>query len=73
MCDAFDNILEQKGHLCYIPTGNVCLRKFLEFIYKRDFSKEYKEFVLDSDRCKNIMTSAKIKPFCRKHNFNLGV
>ena len=29
--------------------------------------------MLDSERCKNIMTSAKIRPFCRKYNINLGV
>ena len=36
-CDGLKNILEYKGHLCYIPIGNVCFRKCLEFIYKRDF------------------------------------
>ena len=50
-CDAFNNVLEYKGHLCYIPIGNACFRNCLEFIYKRDFSSEYKEFILDSDRC----------------------
>ena len=73
VCDAFNNILEYKGHLCYIPIGNACFRKCLEFIYKKDFSKEYKKFILDSYRCKNIMTSAKIQPFGRKYNNNLGV
>ena len=37
------------------------------------FSIEYKKFILDSDRCKNIKTSAKIQPFCTKYNINLGV
>ena len=72
-CDAFNKILEYKGKLCYIPTGNACFRKCLVFIYKRDFSNEYKEFKINFDRCKNIMTSAKIQPFCRKYNINLGV
>ena len=72
-CDAFNNILEYKGQLCYIPTGNACFRKCLEYIYKRDFSNEYNEFILDSDRCKNIMTSAKIQPFCREYHLNLGI
>ena len=72
-CDVFNNIFEYKGQLCYIPIGNACFGKCLEFIYKRNFSNEYKEFILDSDRCKNIMTSAEIQPFCRKHNIILGV
>ena len=29
-CDAFNNILEYKGKLCYIPTGNACFRKCSE-------------------------------------------
>ena len=73
VCDAFNNILEYKGQLCYIPTGNAFFKKSLEYIYKRDFSNEYKEFMLDSDRRKNIMTSTKIQPFCRIYNINLGV
>ena len=72
-CDAFNNILEYKGKLCYLPTGNVCFRRCLDFIYKRNFSNEYKEFIITSDRCKNIMTLAKIQPFYRKYNINLGV
>ena len=72
-CDAFNNIVEYKGNLCSIPTGNACFRKCSEFIYKRDFSNEYKEFILDSDKCNNIMTSAKIQPFCREYNINLAV
>ena len=62
-CEVFDNILEYEGHFCYIPTGNECFRKCLEYIYKRDFAKEYKEIILDSVRCKNIMTSAKYNHF----------
>ena len=72
-CEAINNILEHKRTLCYIPTCNACFRKCLEFFYKREFSNEYKEFILISDRCKNIMTSAKIQLFCRKYNINLGV
>ena len=33
-CDAFKNILEYKEKLCYIPTGNACFRKCLEFLQK---------------------------------------
>ena len=43
-------------------------RKYLQF-----FSREYREFIQGSDRCKNIMTAAKMQPFCRKHNNDLGV
>ena len=29
--------------------------------------------MLDLDRCKNIMTWAKVQPFCRKHGLDIGV
>ena len=71
-CDTFNNILEYKGKLCYIPTGKDCFRKCVEYIYKRDFSKEYKEYILVSDRCKSNMIYEKCNN-CRKSNLNLGV
>ena len=72
-CDSFKKIVEYRGNLCYIPEENECFRKCIEFIYKKDYSNEYHEFVIDSKRNKNIMTSAKIQPFCKKHNFNLSI
>ena len=72
-CDVLKKILEYRGNLCYIPEENECFRKCLEFIYKKDFSKQYCDFIEESQRNKNIMTSAKIQPFCKKHNINLGV
>ena len=35
-CDAFNKILEYKGELCFVPTGNACFRKCLEFIHKKE-------------------------------------
>ena len=72
-CDSFKKIVEYRGNLCYIPEENECFRKCLEFIYKKDFSQEYREFIRESQRNKNIMTSAKIQPFCKKHDINLGI
>ena len=50
--DAFNNIIEYEGKLCYIPTGNACFKKRLEYIYKANFSREYNEIIQDSERCK---------------------
>ena len=65
--------LEYEGELCCIPTGNACFGKCLEHIYTKYFLNEYEEFILRSNRCKNIMYSAKIQPFCRKYNLNVGI
>ena len=72
-CDVFKKIVEYRGNLCYIPEENECLRKCLEFIYKKDFSQQYCDFIKESRRNKNIMTSAKVQLFCKKHNINLVV
>ena len=72
-CDSFKKIIEYQGNLCFIPKENECFTKCLEFIYKKHFSQEYREFIRESQRNKNIMTSAKIQPFCKKHDINLGI
>ena len=72
-CDRFKKIIEYSGVLCYIPEENECFRKCLEFIYKKDFSEQYREIIKDSKRNKNIMTSARIQTFCKKHNIDLGI
>ena len=58
-CDVFKKIVEYRGNLCYIPEENECFRKCLEYIYKKDFSQQYREFIKESQRNKNIKTSAK--------------
>ena len=72
-CDGFKKIVEYKGNLCYIPEENECFRKCLEFVSNKDLSEEYRDFIKNSKTTKNIMTSAKIQPFCKKYNVNLGV
>ena len=57
----------------YLPEENECFRKCLEYKCKLDFSQQYREFIKESKRNKTIMTSAKIQPFCKKRNINLGV
>ena len=72
-CNSFKKIIEYKGKLCYIPEENECFRKCLEFISTKDLTEEYRDFIKNSKRSKNIMTSARIQPFCKKYNINLGV
>ena len=72
-CDSFKKIVEYRGNLCYIPEENECFRKCLEYIYKKDFTEKYHDFIKNSKTTKNIMSSAKIQPFCKKYDINLGV
>ena len=72
-CNSFKKIVEYRGVLCFIPEENECFRKCLEFIYKKDFTEKYHDFIKNSKTTKNIMTSAKIQPFCKKYGIDLGV
>ena len=72
-CDVFKKIVEYRANLCYIAEENECVGKCLEFIYEKDFSHQFCEFAKESQRNKNIMTSAKVQPFCKKQNINYGV
>ena len=65
-CDSSKKIVEYRGNLCSIPEEKKCFRKCLDYIYKKDLSKQYREIIKESQRNKKIMTSAKIQPFCIK-------
>ena len=72
-CDSFIKIIKYRGDLCYIPEENECFRKCLEYISKNDLSKEHRDFIKESRKNMNLITAAKIQPFCKKYNINLGV
>ena len=72
-CKSFKKIVEYRVVLCYIPEENECFRKCLEFISNKDLSEEYRDFIKNTKTTKNIMNCAKIQPFCKKYNINLGV
>ena len=73
VCSVQQKIIEYKSELVYVPEANESFRKCIENIYQKDFSREYREFIKQSERCNNTMTQAEIQPFCRKYNLNLGV
>ena len=43
--------IEYKSDLVNIPKANKCFRKCVEIIYNKDFSREYREFIEQTDRC----------------------
>ena len=46
-CDVFKKIVEYRGNLCYILEENECFTECLEFIYKKDFSQQYRNSFKD--------------------------
>ena len=70
---SFDKIIiEYRGNNCYIPTKGYCFVKCNNFITGQDYKQQYLDFIRNEKRRSNIMTLARIQPFCRANNINLG-
>ena len=46
--------------------------KCINFFAKKDYTQEFLTFIRTEQRRSNVMTSARIQPFCRKYNINIG-
>ena len=60
------DIEEYFGTNCYIPTGNNCFVKCINYLTGNDYTQQYLDFISEGDRRKNVMTLARIQPFCKK-------
>ena len=66
------DIVEYIGNNCYIPTSGNCFIKCINYFTKKDYAEEFLTFIRTEQRRSNVMTSARIQPFCRKYNINIG-
>ena len=70
---SFDKIIiEYRGNNCFIPTKGYCFIKCVNFLTGQDYKYKYLDFIRNEKRRSNIMTMARIQPFCRANNNNLG-
>ena len=65
-------IVEHIGNNCYSPTSGNCFIKCMKYFTKKDYTQEILTFIRTEQRRSNVMTSARIQPFCRKYNINIG-
>ena len=65
-------IVEYHGKNCYIPTSGMCFNKCINYFTKKDYTEEFLTFIRSEQRRSNVMTSARVGSFCRKHNINIG-
>ena len=70
--DFKQDIVEYIGNNCYIPTSGNCFNKRIKYFTKKDYTEEFLTFIQTKQRRSNVMTSASVQPFCRKHNINIG-
>ena len=71
-CNFKHEIIEYRGNNCYIPTKGYCFVKCINFLTGEDYKQQYLDFIRNEKRRSNIMTMARIQPFCRANNINLG-
>ena len=69
----FNNILEYEGDNCYIPSGNGCFLKCINFIFNKDFSIEYFKFIKSYKRRPNVITRCRIPEFCERYKIDIGI
>ena len=65
-------IVENHGQNCYIPTSGLCFIKCIKYFTEKDYIEEILTFIRTEQRRFNVMTSARIQPFYRKYNINIG-
>ena len=71
-CDLKHEIIEYRGKNCSISTKGYCFVKCNNFLSGQDYKQQYLHFIRNEKRCSNVMTKARIEPFCKSNNNNLG-
>ena len=71
VCDFKHEIIEYRGNNCYIPTKGYCFVKCVNLLTGVDYKQQYLDFIRSEQRRSNIMTKARIQPFCKANNINL--
>ena len=67
------DIAEYYGNNCFIPTGDNCFLKFINYLTGKDYKKEYFEFIANEERRKDVMTTARVQPFVTQHGIDIGI
>ena len=70
--DFRQDLVEYKDNNCYIPSSFDCFAKCINFCTKKDYTNDFLTNIRTEQRKFNVMTSARIQPFCRKHIINIG-
>ena len=71
-CDFKHEIIEYRYINCFIPTKGYCFIKCITFLTGEDYKQQYLEFIRIGKRRSNIMTKARIQPFCRANINDIG-
>ena len=60
------DIVEYIGNNCYVPTSGNCSIKCINHLTGNDYTEKFSTFIRTEQRRSNVMTTARIEPFCKK-------
>ena len=69
----FNDIQEYERENCYIPNGNGCFLKCINYIFDKDFNIEYFESIKPYKRKPNVMSRCRIPEFCKRYKIDIGI
>ena len=69
----FNDTEEYDCERCYILSGNGCFLKSINYIFDKDFSTEYFEFIRSYKRRLNVMARCRIPEFCKRYKIDIGI
>ena len=70
--DFKQDIVEYTGSNCYFPKNGNCFLKFISHLTGKDYMDEFLTFIGDEQSRSNVLPSARIQPFCKKHKNDIG-
>ena len=67
------NILKYKAENFYIPKGNGCFLKCINYNFKKNICIDFFEFIQPYKRRPNVMTPCRIPNFCERYRIDIGI
>ena len=71
-CDFKHEKIEYRGKNCFTPTKEYCFVEYITFLTGKDYKQQYLDVIRNENRRSKTMTKARIEPFYRANDFNLG-
>ena len=69
--DSRKDIVESLGKNCYIPPSGNCFVKCINYLTGLDYTNELLIFIEYEQRRSDLMTSARVQPFCKEDNIKI--
>ena len=65
-------IFQYQRKNCCIPTSGHCFIKSNKYFTNKDSTEEFRDFIRNEKYRSGVMTSARIRPFCKKYDNNIS-